>query len=454
MKKMILAIPLILAALQPAAGLEVGGLLQADYYGLIDPTTFYSSERIRLTLAPELAWKSGSGLIDLRLAGYFFFQPLGEPQWVEPGRLLREAYLGLHVGAFDLYLGQKFVTWGMVDILSPLNVVNHTDATALSTDNTLEASLPDLLAQLQVYLSDSLSFEVVYKPFLQPGIYPIEEVRVQESFTLPLPPKDQIFDVDASFINREVPLFSQWANSVHAALHYTSYYFDLTAAYSFYVDPMLDFDLSGVKEVIVDEGTADRHTVTGTGFPAYNRIHNIGMGVGFYLRNLLISADGALKLTRDWAGTRMEVKNSELFYALQVERTFWNRVRAQVNFFHRYVFNVDAALQSDFSPVVQAYINATIDDYLLQKPASQLYFLAHLDTHFFREQLTVGATAIYGRSEEALYLIPRAAFKLSDYLTLSAGADIWMRDKKNITPGYLGMNEKKDNFYLRLQLSF
>ena len=29
-----------------------------------------------------------------------------------------------------------------------------------------------------------------------------------------------------------------------------------------------------------------------------------------------------------------------------------------------------------------------------------------------------------------------------------------MRDEKNITPGYLGMNEKKDNFYLRLQLSF
>jgi hypothetical protein len=453
-KKTIVAISLILAALLPAAGLEFSGLLQADYYGLIDPTTFYSSERIRLTLAPELAWKSESGLVDLHLAGYFFFQPLGEPMWVEPGRLLREAYLGLHVGAFDLYLGQKLITWGMVDILSPLNVVNHTDATALSTDNTLEASLPDLLAQLCVYLGDSLSFEVVYKPFVQPGIYPIEEIHVQELFILPVLPKEQRFDIDASFINQEVPLFSQWANSVHAALHYTSYFIDLTAAYSFYVDPMLDFDLSGVDEVITDEGTYDLHTVTGTGLPAYNRIHNLGMGASFHLRNLLISADGALKFTRDWAGTRMEVKNSELFYTLQVERMFWNRVRAQVNFFHRYVFNADAVLQSDFSPVVQAYINATIDDYLLQTPASQMYFLAHIDTHFLRERLTMGATVIYGSSEEALYLIPRAAFKLNDYLTLSAGADIWMRDEKNITPGYLGMNEKKDNFYLRLQLSF
>jgi hypothetical protein len=450
---MILAIPLILAALQPAAGLEVGGLLRADYYGLIDPTTFYESERIRLTLAPELAWKSGSGLVDLHLSGYFFFQPLGEPRWVEPARLLREAYLGLHVGAFDLYLGQKFVTWGMVDILSPLNVVNHSDSTALSPDNTLEASLPDLLAQLQVYLSDSLSFEVVYKPFLQPGIYPIEEIHVQQSFTLPVPPKFQIFDVDASFVNREVPLFSEWAHSVHAALHYTSYYFDLAAAYSFYVDPMLDFDLSGVDEVIVDEGTADRHTVTGTAFPAYNRIHNFGTGASFHIRNLLISADGALKITRDWAGTRMEVKNSELLYAVQVERMFWNRLRAQANFFHRYVFNTEATLQSGFSPVVQAYINGTIDDYLLQKPASQLYFLAHLDTHFFRERFTVGATAIYGHSEEALYLIFRAAYKLSDYVTFSAGADVWMRDEKNIYPGYLGMNEDKDNFYLQLQVS-
>jgi hypothetical protein len=129
-------------------------------------------------------------------------------------------------------------------------------------------------------------------------------------------------------------------------------------------------------------------------------------------------------------------------------------VRAQVNFFHRKVFDTDAPLQSGFSLPVQAYINGTIDDYLLQKPDSQMYFLTHLDTHFFRERLTVGATAIYGLAEDALYLIPRAAFKLNDYLTLSAGADIWMRDEKNLTPGYLGMNEEKDNIYLRLQFSF
>jgi hypothetical protein len=149
----------------------------------------------------------------------------------------------------------------------------------------------------------------------------------------------------------------------------------------------------------------------------------------------------------------MESKNSELQCALQVERTFWNRLRAQGNFLYRYVINADAALQSGYIPLVEYFINDIIEDYLLQKPASQLYFLAHLDTHFLRERLTVGATAIYGYTEQALYLVPRAAYKLSDYLTLSAGADLWMRDPDSAYLGYLGRNEERDNVYVRLQLS-
>lgn len=461
MKKLaFIFVVLVVAGLTPAGsldfdGLYFGGIVQADYYGLVDSSTFYTNERVRLTLAPELAWKNDSGFLDLHLGGYFFFQALGDPQWIEPSRLLREAYLGLHFPVFDLYLGQKFVTWGMVDLLSPLNVVNHSDSTTLSIDSTLESSLADLLAQLQLHISDSLRLEVVYVPFLQPNIYPIEEVHVQSILTVPMIPKKQIYDFDASFINVEVPLFSEWAHSVHLAGHYTSYLFDLIVAYSFYVDQMLDFDLSEVYEQITDEGppAADRHTVTGTAYPTYNRVHNVGVGVSFYVRNLLISADGSLKITQDWEGTRMETRNSELFYTVQMERMFWNRLRVQANFFHRYVINADAELKSSYSSVVESIINFTIDDYLFQIPASQLYFLAHLDGHFLREKLIFAATAVYGNSEKAFYIIPRIAYRVNDYMSISVGADIWLRHKHAIYPGYLSLNEENDNFFVRLQLS-
>ena len=451
MKKIVISIFYSLLLLSPLNGLDFGGSLEVDYYGSIDPSTFYQSERVRLTLVSELAARTESRFFDFYLSGLLYLQPVGEPLLIDPERIVREAYLGLHFSIFDIYLGRKFVNWGKVDVLSPLNVINHSDTTVLSIDS-LEGPLPDILAQLRVYFSDSIHLEMVYVPFLQPNIYSIEEVYIDSELVLDLSPLEkQIYDIDASFINTEIKLFSEWAHSIHAAAHYTSFIFDLIATYSFYLDPFLDVDLSDLKEEIVDEGTAERHVLTGAAFPAYNRTHNFGMGVSFYLRDLLVSGDSALKLTQDFGGSRMEIKNSELFSVIQIERLFRKRGRLQLNLFHKFVFNYDAQLQSDYSPFVRDYINAVIDDYLLQKDQSQLYFLAHLDTHFFRERLLLGANIIYGYTEKGYYLIPRITYKLSDYLTLSSGADIWIKGKAE---GFIGRNETRDNFFIRMQLAW
>ncbi|HEB32357.1 MAG TPA: hypothetical protein ENI15_16040 [Spirochaetes bacterium] len=452
MKKLAVYIILALYCLAPVTAIDFGGIFEIDYYGLIDPTTFYESERIRLTLATEISGRSKSRWLDFHLSGLLYAQPIGEPAFVELERIVREAYLGLHFSIFDINIGQKFVNWGKVDILSPLNIINHSDTTVLSLDNILEGSLPDPMVQVQVYLADSFNLEIVYVPFLQPNIYPVEEILINEYLELDIPPlKKKIFDLDAAFINTEIKPFSELANSIHIAANYTSYLFDLIASYSWSVDQALDFDLSGIEEEITEFPDRDEHLIRGTAFPAYNRIHNIGAGVSFYLRNLLISADSALKITRDWDGSRMEIKNSELFSTIQVERMFLNRVRVQLNLFHKYVFNYSAQLQSTYGPFMRVYINAVIDDYLLQKPQSQVYILAHFDTHFFRERLLLGGNFIYGYTEKAYYIIPRIAYKLSDYLSISAGADIWI---KGTAEGLLGRNETRDNFFIRMQLAW
>ena len=443
MKKLALIFVFNLFSLSSLMPLDFDGIFQVDYYGLIDPSTFYESERIRITVVPELKGKSKSKVVDFHLSGIFYLQPVGEPQVIDLERIIREAYLGFHYSIFDINLGQKFVNWGKVDILSPLNVVNHSDTTVLSTDNLLEASLPDLLTQIQIYPLDNFNIEIIYVPFLQPNIYEIEEIRIEQTFTL----GTQQYNVDAAFIDREIPLFSEWAHSLYVAANYTSYLFDLIVSYSYYVDNNLDFDLSEIKETIV--GTT--HTITGTAYPGYNRVHNIGLGVSFYVGNLLFSADSAMKITRDWEGSVIEIKNSELFSALQVERMFRNRVRGHLNLYHHYVFNYDTPIQSPYSPLIQNYILVVVDDYLLQKPQSQFYFLLHLDTHFFREKLLLGANLIYGYTEKGYYLVPRVTYKVSDHINLSAGADIWM---KGDIESFLGRNESRDNFFIRAQYAW
>jgi len=261
------------------------------------------------------------------------------------------------------------------------------------------------------------------------------------------------YDIDAWFINREVPLFSEWAHSVFAACNYTSYLFDLIVSYSCYVDKSPDFDLSDITEETTIVGPPPTVEVRGTAYPAYNRVHNIGFGFSFYLGEFLINIDTAAKITGDWKGSDIGMRNSELFTAIQVERMFWNRVRAHLNLYHRNVFNYDAPNESPYSSLIESNIIDIIDDYLLQEAKTQLYLLAHLDTHFFREKLLLGATAFHGSKEEAWYLVPRITYKVNDRITASAGADI-------ITIGdddddiFLGMNEDIDNLYVRIQYAW
>ena len=126
-------------------------------------------------------------------------------------------------------------------------------------------------------------------------------------------------------------------------------------------------------------------------------------------------------------------------------------MRAHLNAYHRYVINYDAPINSPYSPLIEAFIIAVIDDYLLQKPQSQWYLLAHIDTHLFRERLLFGANFVYGYTEQGYYLVPRIKYRASDRITFSAGADIWMDGDFE---SFLGRNETRDNFFVRVQYAW
>ena len=104
----------LLCGLNPAAAIDFGGFVWADYYGLVDDSTWYTNERVRFTVAPEFKWKSESGLWDAHLSAVAYIQPLAADEFLFPPaiidqeRIIREAYLSLHLGVFDIDLGQKF----------------------------------------------------------------------------------------------------------------------------------------------------------------------------------------------------------------------------------------------------------------------------------------------------------------------------------------------------------
>lgn len=447
----------ILFASAPVWSIDFGGRTYVDYYGNIDETTFYEHERIRVCVSPEVSGRPFPWLF-LKASGVFYTNLIGEPRFIDPENILREAYAGLTIGPLDLFIGQKFVNWGKVDALSPLNVINHSDTSVLSMDNAFEATMADILVQVKLYVNDSVDLEAVYVPFFKPDYVAIDEISIEQDLTLAYPGVEtRSFNVNAVFVNTDIPLFSEWAHSFHAALNYTTYDFDAIIAYSYFRDQYLDFDLSGINEEILDDGPIIEHVITGTGKPQYNRVHNIGAGVSFYVGDFLINSDIAYKVTPDIDGSNIAIRNGELFWGVQVEHLFSlfeKPIRLMANGYFRQVVNANAEIVSGYSDVLTAFLNGVLDDYTSQKPASQFYALLHLDTNFFHETLLAGANFIYGFSEKvyeiepAFYIAPRLTYKVSDYVSASAGVDFWWGGSHE---GFLGRDTAKDNFFVRIQ---
>jgi hypothetical protein len=192
------------------------------------------------------------------------------------------------------------------------------------------------------------------------------------------------------------------------------------------------------------------YRVFGFIYPEYNYVHNTGFALTTDYKGYGFSVDAAYRLTEDRTGSRMDIKNNEILYNIQITKTFFKRLYAQVNFIHRYILFSDRRVDSRFSPVIQEYISGEIDTYLFQKDHSQIYILTHFDISFVNETLYLGINMIYGIAENEFYCAPRISYRINDYITLYTGADFWIGGSGD---GYLSRNKLNDNFFVRIRFA-
>ena len=328
-------------------------------------------------------------------------------------------------------------------------MVNHTNTATLGLGDAFESPLADPMVHVTAYLDDAFSLELVYVPFLAPDLVGIAELE----FDLTL----GTYDIDARFENPRLPLFSQWAHSVHAALSYTSFVVDAQVTYSFFRDQTPDFDLSGIRETARTVEDETHYVIRGSVVPGYYRAHNFGAGASAALGGWVLSADGGLKLTENADGSRIDVKRPEILYAVQANRAVSigrQPFNVSAGLYHRLILHADAELKSEYSPLVENVVVALRDFYLLQEEPSTVYVVGRLDTSLFRETLNVGVIGAWGITEEALHLAPRAELRLSDYVSAAAGANLWYSWKPGIASGLLGRDDAKDNLFAQLVVRY
>ena len=226
-------------------------------------------------------------------------------------------------------------------------------------------------------------------------------------------------------------------------------------SYSWFRDQIPDIDLSGLEERI-----DVLHEIEGTIVPAYGRAHNVGLGASVGLDGWVISADVGAKFHQDnLDGSRIDVKNPEIRSVLQVDHPFaigQQQLFATAGVIHRLVLFDEDAWESDYSPFLESIIGSLHDRELFQHEPSAWYLISRLQTSFLREQLSVEATGVWGISEDALHLAPRASYAITDTWSVAAGANLWFTlDGPDSTKvGLLRRDDAKDNVFIQTTLRY
>ena len=438
-----------------AQEVAVGGFVRLDHYGGVAEESFYTNERIRLTALSQLRADDEAGFWSAFLEVVAHLQYDEEGFSVAPGALtardiddmIRRAYVSLRFDAFDVEVGKKFVHWGKVDFLSPLDVINHVNLEVPALGDLFEGPLADPLLHVTAYPTDDLAIELVYVPFLAPYRVTVDEFDIDFQFGL--------LDIDMAFRTPEVQPFSEYAHSIHGAVSYSTFLADLQVSYSWFRDQIPDIDLSGLEERI-----DVLHEIEGTIVPAYGRAHNIGLGASVGLDGWVISADVGAKFHQDnLDGSRIDVKNPEIRSVLQVDHPFaigQQQLFATAGVIHRLVLFDEDAWESDYSPFLESIIGSLHDRELFQREPSAWYLISRLQTSFLREQLSVEATGVWGINEAALHLAPRVSYAITDTWSAAAGANLWftLDGPDSTKTGILRRDDAKDNVFIQTTLRY
>jgi hypothetical protein len=412
----------------PLSAVDFQGIIFADYYGDIEPGTSYENLRSRLYFQPVLSGSLFNYTVDFELSGKLYYDPLGDPFFIEPENILKEAYLFLPAGNFDFSIGQKILSPGMVDVFSPLNNINSEYINKLSLDDPYDSRRADLMFQLQYYPNFNDSIQFVYVPFPRPDY---EESRAAAMVSA---------DINVDFIFETDPYLTDNGHSFFVSYNHMSSSFDLQLNYAYYTEQTPDFDLSEL-----DAGAS----LTGNVFPLYTKKHTFGGAYSTSFNGITLVEELAVNLTEDLDGSQIGVKNSDITLNSQITGTLFGGTFAQLNIIYQYVINYDQGDPYNALSVDDQLIDE-FNNYFNQPVQNIAFFIGHLHNSYFREKLYLALNIGFFFSTD-IYLAPRIAYAFSDGMKIEAGADIKTDEPSEYA---LARGNLSDNYYVRLKYEY
>ncbi|MBI3523715.1 MAG: hypothetical protein HY066_04190 [Betaproteobacteria bacterium] len=365
---------------------RVSGVLRADYFRssrILDGRADMLGATAQIKALPSLG-ENIDGKLELRIANPAIGKGAGT------GSRLLEAYATVHFDKADLRLGKQIVAWGRADGINPTDNLTPRDLTValpFEEDQRFGATA----IKFDAYLSPNHTLTVFMTPFFKPA-------------KIPLP--------TASRSIREITPARTLANSeLGLKLDKVGEGFDWSASYfhGFSLLPDLRF-LGGNAAGPVLESYYDRINVLGADFA-----RNFGR---YGLRGELAYVD-----TRDKAGTDPGVKNPYLFWIVGIDRTFFENLNVNIQFFQRRVRRHHAA--EEIAEPVQRGIalqNAILDG---QRDRISNGISFRVGDKWFNDTLEAEIFAVVNATRHDGFIRPLLTYAFSDHWKGTVGAEIY-----------------------------
>jgi hypothetical protein len=367
---------------------------------------------------------------------------------------LDEAYLRTFFGPVSLEAGIRKLTWGKADSFGPLDVVNpldYSDLSAMADPRSIKIARPML--HISWNITPFSKLEAVIVPWFQGHTFALSgpwaptQITAIESALLPA----LVGGIKARLANFSAPpeVFSdleEWQAAFKIEKYYEDHNYTLRSAqagarftttagssdlgiqYYFGRLPRPAFSVNIDKYL----GTLDPGDIEIS--VGYNYYHQIGVDYARVIAGFNVRAEAGIDLTKDLDGDDGAVYNPAVVYSLGFDRDLpWG-------------FNLN--LQGNGSVrLFQDKLGNALEDMEAGKDMTSTRITTVLSKKFFRDELELKATSLWGIEDKDFLIIPAVSWSKND-LTAELQAGFFSGGKD----GDLG--QYRDNSYIKAVLTY
>jgi len=334
------------------------------------------------------------GFAEIRFRrGYEFGESLSEYN-------LREAYVDMHVGPFDIRAGHQIVVWGRADGFNPTNNITPLNMFIRSPEEDDRREGNFLIRSY--YNAHPLRIETIWLPIYSPSIIPFKKITLPPGMFLKSPDYPNANLKDSAFAMK---------------LHFELPSFDGSISYFNGYNPLPGINIAEAQSAIngIEIGL----------MPTAYKMHVVGADFSTTVGSFGLRGEIAYRNTCNNHEQFIYIPNPDIYYIIGGDKELGN-FNIILQYIGRYVFDY-AELHK--SHALLDKLNYKLDLYN-RMLSSQLSRISHAisfrpEWSLLFENLTVEILGLYNFTTKETYLKPKVSYDISDGLTFTMGGEYY-----------------------------